>query len=152
MNQLLSMEKPEALLFFDLSNIFYTAMELHTYVDLKKLISSLSNRFCLKSLFAFVNSKANGGLVEVLYNIGFTVYQIPYNCDALMGFKISELVRTQRAKVVIIGTHDGDFRGICDELEQEGFRVYFLGFKGKFSSFLRSKPCLLIESPEGGRA
>lgn len=151
MSEVLSRDNPEALLFLDFSNIFYTAMELHTHVDLKKLISNLSDRFTLKNMFAFINSKANNGLVEALYNIGFTVYQIPYNCDALMGFKISELTRTQKANVVIIGTHDGDFRGICDELEQEGFQVYFLGFKDRFSTFLRPKPCLIIECSGGGR-
>ena len=145
MSQNISEEKPEALFFLDLSNIFCTAMELHTRVDLKKLVSDLSNQFALKRLFAFVNSKANSGLIEALYNIGFTVYQIPYDCDALMGFKISESLRTQKARVVIIGTHDGDFRGICDELEQEGMLVYFLGFKDRFSTFLRPKPCLNIE-------
>lgn len=140
--------KPEALLFLDISNIFCTAMELNTRVDLRELLSVLSNRFMLKGLFAFVNSKANNRLVEALYNMGFTVYQIPYDCDALMGFKISESMRTQKARVVIMGTHDGDFRGICDELEQEGIQVYFLGFKDRFSTFLRPKPCLNIECPE----
>jgi len=144
-------EKSEALLFLDLSNIFRTAVALNTRVDLKKLISDLSNRFVLKGLFAFVNSKVNNGLVEALYNMGFTVYQIPYNCDALMGFKVSELTRTQKARVVILGTHDGDFRGICDELEQKGFEVYFLGFKDKFSTFLKPKPCLIIKCSEEGR-
>jgi len=151
MSQLLSAEKPHALLFLDLSNIFCTAMELHTRVDLKKLISNMSSRFVLVGLFAFVNSKANNGLVEALYNIGFTVYQIPYDCDALMGFKISRLTRSHSAKVVVLGTHDGDFRGICDELEQEGFQAYFLGFKDRFSTFLKPKPCLIIECQEGSR-
>jgi len=145
-------EKPEALLFLDLSNIFYTAMELHIRVDLRKLVSDLSNQFFLKRLCVFVNSKANNGLVEALYNIGFTVCEIPFDCDALMGFKISELIRTQKANVVIIGTHNGDFRGICDELEQKGIQVYFFGFKGKFSTFLRPKPCLNIECPGGETA
>lgn len=145
-------EKPDALLFLDLSNIFCTAMELHTRVDLKKLVSKLSNQFVLRTLYAFASSKANNGLIEALYNIGFTVFQIPFDCDALMGFKISELTRTQKVKVVIIGTHDGDFRGICDELEQGGIQVYFLGFKNRFSTFLRPKPCLNIEYLGGNTA
>ena len=145
MSQMVSVEKAEALLFLDLSNIFCTAMELHVRVDLRKLISDLSESFALKRLFAFISSKANNGAIEALYNMGFTVYPIPYDCDALMGFKISESMRTQNTKVVIIGTHDGDFRGICDELEQKGFQVYFLGFKDRFSTFLRPKPCLFLE-------
>ena len=152
MSQNMSEERPEALFFLDLANIFCTAMELHIRVDLKKLVSDLSNQFALKRLFAFVNSKANNGLIEALYNMGFTVYQIPYDCDALMGFKISESIRTQNARVVIMGTHDGDFRGICDELEQKGLQVYFLGFKNKFSTFLRPKPCLSIECLGGDTA
>ena len=146
MGQIVSGEKPEALLFLDLSNIFCTAMELQVRIDLRKLLSYLSTRFGLERLFAFVSSKVNNGLVEALYNMGFTVYQIPFDCDALMGFKISESTRAQEGRVIIIGTHDGDFRGIGDELEQKGFQVYFLGFKDRFSSFLKPKPYLDIRS------
>ena len=127
-------------------------MELNIRINLKELISDLSSRFVFKGLFAFANSKTNNGLIEALYNTGFTVYQIPYNCDALMGFKINELVRTQKVKAVIIGTHDGDFRGISDELEQKGIEVFFLGFKDKFSTFLKPKPCLYIDYQGGDAA
>lgn len=145
MSQIVPEEKTEASLFLDLSNIFCTAIELRVRVDFKKLVSNLSEHFALKGLFAFINSRVNNGLIEALYNIGFTVYPIPYNCDALMGFKIGELTKTQNTRAVIIGTHDGDFRGICDELEQKGIQVYFLGFKNRFSTFLQPKPCLVIE-------
>lgn len=143
----ISEDKPEALFFLDLSNIFCTAKELQIRVDLSALVRDLSNQFALKSLYVFANSKANNGLIEALCNIGFTVFQIPYDCDALMGFKISESTRTQKPEVVIIGSHDGDFRGICDHLEQEGITVYFLGFTDRFSTFLRPKPCLTIKCP-----
>lgn len=146
MTQIILNGKIKALFFLDLSNIFHTATELNTYVDLQKLISSLSNHFIFKGLYAFTNSKTNSGLIEALYNMGFTVFQKPYDCDALMGFKISELIRAHKVKVIIIATHDGDFRGISDELEQENIEVYFLGFQKRFSTFLKPKRCLYIEN------
>jgi len=145
LSQVTSEEKTEALLFLALSNIFCTAMELGCRVDLRKMVLSLSDRFVFKGLFVFANSRVNNGLVEALYNIGFTVFSIPYDCDALMGFKISELMGSCKVKAVIIGTHDGDFRGIGDELEQQDIEVYFLGFQNKFSTFLKPKARLYID-------
>lgn len=138
-------EKADALLFLDLSNIICSASELNSRIDFKKLIYNLSQRFNLKGLFVFTNFNQNKKFIEMLYNLGFIVYPVPSDADAYMGFKIGELVSIYNPTVVIIGTHDGDFRWICDELEQTSIMVYFIGFKDKFSSFLKRKPCLCLE-------
>jgi hypothetical protein len=55
-----------------------------------------------------------------------------------MGFMIGKITRDSDADLVILGTHDGGFRGVRDQLVQRGIQVAFLGFRDKFSSFLRS--------------
>lgn len=141
----MSDRKADAFLFLDVSNVFCTAAELGVWVDLERLILSLSEEYLLRGLFAFASTRVNHGLVEALYNMGFTVFQTPYNADALMGFKIGELTRNRRVDVVFIATHDGDFKGICDELEQESVQVCFLGFRNRFSTFLKPKQCIFVE-------
>lgn len=138
-------EKVEALLFLDLSNILCIAKELDVWIDFRKLLLNLSQTFHFKGLFAFTSLNLNNGLIEALYNMGFSVYSNPYDSDALMGFLIAELMRIYDVEAVIIGTHDGDFRGICDRLEQINTQVYILGFRDKFSTFLKCKNCLYLD-------
>jgi uncharacterized LabA/DUF88 family protein len=132
----LETEKAVTLLFLDLTNILCSAKALGWWIDLRKLISRLSRTFDCKGLFAFTSSNNNSKFVEALYNMGFIVFQKPFDSDALMGFKISELIRLYGVKTVIIGTHDGDFRGVGDELEQSNIDIYFLGFRNEFSTLL----------------
>ena len=140
------LEKPNTLLFIDLPNISRSASELNVRIDFQRLIHNISKNFNLKGLFIFTNFNHNNKFIEMLYNLGFTIYTVPSkDVDAYMGFKLCELIKKYKPKVVIIGTHDGDFRGICDELEQSGITVYFIGFKEHFSTFLRCKFCIHLK-------
>lgn len=134
-----------ALLFLDLSNILCRAVDLGLWINLEKLISIFNQIYDLKNHLAFTSCNVSNGFVEFLYNTGYTVFQSPFDSDAIMGYKICELSNTHDAKVVIIGTHDGGFRRVSDQLRQRNIQVYFLGFLDWFSTFLRCMPLYIFE-------
>jgi hypothetical protein len=84
-------------------------------------------------------------MVNFLYNTGFIVYQSPFDSDALMGFTICSVCKESDIELVLIGTHDGGFRGVSDQLAQKGIHVGFLGFRDMFSSYLKSSPLFYFE-------
>jgi len=99
----------------------------------------------LKDHLAFTSCNISNGLVEFLYKTGYIVYQSPFDSDAIMGYKICELSEVYKVKVVVIGTHDGGFRRVSDQLKQRNIQVYFLGFRDWFSGFLRCVPLYNLE-------
>lgn len=134
-----------ALLFLDLSNILCRAVDLGLWINLEKVISIFNQIYDLKNHLAFTSCNVSNGFVEFLYNTGYTVFQSPFDSDAIMGYKICELSNTHDVKVVIIGTHDGGFRRVSDQLRQRNIQVYFLGFRDWFSTFLRCMPLYIFE-------
>jgi hypothetical protein len=134
-----------ALLFLDLSNIICRAVELGLWINLEKLISIFNQLYDLKNHLAFTSCNISNGFVEFLYNTGYSVFQSPFDSDAIMGYKICELCNAQDVKVAIIGSHDGGFRRVGDQLRQRNIRVYFLGFRDWFSTFLRCMPLYIFE-------
>ena len=84
-------------------------------------------------------------MVNFLYDTGFVVYQSPFDSDATMGYTICSVVRETDLDLVLIGTHDGGFRGVRDQLTQRGLNVAFLGFREMFSHFLKSDNLFCFE-------
>jgi hypothetical protein len=134
-----------ALLFLDLSNILCRAVDLGYWIDLEKLISIFDQMYDLKGHLAFTSCNISNGLVEFLYKTGYIVFQSPFDSDAIMGYKICELSEVYKVKAVVIGTHDGGFRRVSDQLKQQNIQVYFLGFRDWFSGFLRCVPLYNLE-------
>ena len=134
-----------ALLFLDLSNILCRAVDLGYWVNLKKLITIFDRMYDLKGHLAFTSCNITNGLVEFLYKTGYIVYQSPFDSDAIMGYKICELSEVYEVEVVVIGTHDGGFRRVSDQLKQRNIQVHFLGFRDWFSGFLRCEPLYNLE-------
>ena len=135
-------EGETALLFLDLSNILCRAHECNVWIDIEDLVYVFSGIYNLKGRYAFTSCNLTSGMVSFLYNTGFIVYQSPFNSDALMGYTICSVSRESEAKLVIIGTQDGGFRGVSDQLSQRGVSVAFVGFRESFSSYLKN--CLLF--------
>jgi len=138
-------EGDTALLFLDLSNILCRARDLGLWINLEKLISIFNQIYDLRDYLAFTSCNLSNGLVEFLYKTGYIVYQSPFDSDAIMGYMISELSNIYNVKVVIIGTHDGGFRRVSDQLKQRNIQVYYLGFRECFSSFLQCMPLYNFE-------
>jgi hypothetical protein len=151
-----------ALLFLDLTNILCQAAEFCLWIDLEDLVLILSRLFDLQAHYAFTGCGLTSGMVNFLYNTGYIVRQSPFDSDAIMGYTICDSTERQDAEVVLIGTHDGGFRGVGDELRRRGVDVAFLGFREMFSSYLRGCPLFcfedmkilspLREAREGGRS
>ena len=62
-----------------------------------------------------------------------------------MGYIINSVTRDTDLDLVLIGTHDGGFRGVRDQLTQRGLNVAFLGFRDMFSHFLKSDHLFCFE-------
>jgi len=127
-----------ALMFLDLSNILCRAHDFSVWIDIEDLVQIFSTLYNLKGHYAYTSLNLSNGMVKFLYDTGFVVYQNPFDSDAIMGFTISDVSRESDADLVLLGTHDGGFRGIRDQLVRRGVHVAFLGFREMFSSFLRS--------------
>ena len=134
-----------ALLFLDLSNILCRAHDYSVWIDIEDLVYILSTLYNLKGCYAFTSCNLTNGMVNFLYNTGFIVYQSPFDSDALMGFTICSVCKESDVELVLIGTHDGGFRGVSDQLAQKGIHVGFLGFKDMFSSYLKSSLLFYFE-------
>jgi uncharacterized LabA/DUF88 family protein len=135
----------DVLMFLDLTNILCHASEYRLWIDLEDLVYIFSTLYNLRSFYAFTSSNLSGGMVNFLYETGYVVYQSPFDSDAIMGFVISDLTRDIDVDLVIIGTHDGGFRGISDQLVRKGIDVAFLGFREMFSSYLKSSLLFCLE-------
>lgn len=135
----------DALMFLDLTNILCQASEYRLWLDLEDLVYIFSALYNLRSFYAFTSSNLSGGMVNFLYETGYVVYQSPFDSDAIMGFVISDLTRDIDVDLVILGTHDGGFRGVSDQLARRGIDVAFLGFREMFSSYLRSSLLFCFE-------
>jgi hypothetical protein len=141
----LDLEGRRALMFLDLTNILCQAAEFCLWIDLEDLVLIFSRLFDLQAHYAFTGCGITSGMVNFLYNTGYIVRQSPFDSDAIMGYTICESTGRHDAEVVLIGTHDGGFRGVGDELRQRGIDVAFLGFREMFSSYLRSGPLFCFE-------
>jgi hypothetical protein len=126
------------LMFLDVSNVLCQAYDFSVWIDIEDLVYIFSTLFKLHGYYAYTSCNLSNGMVKFLYNTGFVVHQNPFDSDAIMGFMIGNITRDSDADLVILGTHDGGFRGVRDQLVQRGVHVAFLGFRDKFSSFLRS--------------
>ena len=84
-------------------------------------------------------------MVNFLYDTGFVMYQSPFDSDSIMGYIINSVTRETDLDLVLIGTHDGGFRGVRDQLTQRGLNVAFLGFRDIFSHFLKSDNLFCFE-------
>ncbi len=134
-----------ALLFLDLTNILCRAHEYGVWIDIEDLVHIFSTLYDLKGKYAFTSCNLTNGMVNFLYNTGFIVYQSPFDSDALMGFTICNVCKESDVELVIIGTHDGGFRGVSDQLAQKGIQVAFIGFRDMFSSYLKSSLLFCFE-------
>ena len=137
-NQNFNHRGENALLFLDLSNILCRAHDYSVWIDIEDLVHIFSTLYNLKGSYAFTSCNLTNGMVNFLYNTGFIVYQSPFDSDALMGFTICNVCKESDVELVLIGTHDGGFRGVSDQLAQKGIHVAFLGFRDMFSSYLKS--------------
>jgi uncharacterized LabA/DUF88 family protein len=135
----------DVLMFLDLTNILCQASEYRLWLDLEDLVHIFSTLYNLRGFYAFTGSNLSGGMVNFLYETGYVVYQSPFDSDAIMGFVISDLTRDIDVDLVIMGTHDGGFRGVSDQLARKGIDVAFLGFREMFSSYLRSSLLFCFE-------
>lgn len=126
------------LMFLDLSNILCRAHDYSVWIDIEDLVYIFSTLYNLKGHYAYTSTNLSSGMINFLYNTGFVVFQSPFDSDAIMGYTICNVAGEADVDLVIIGTHDGGFRGISDQLAQRGIPVAFLGFREMFSSFLRS--------------
>lgn len=144
-SRLFDLEGRRALLFLDLTNILCQAAEFCLWIDLEDLVLILSRLFDLQAHYAFTSCGITGGMVNFLYNTGYIVRQSPFDSDAIMGYTICESTERHEAEVVLIGTHDGGFRGVGDELRRRGVDVAYLGFREMFSSYLRGCPLFCFE-------
>ena len=127
-----------ALMFLDLSNILCRAHDYSVWLDIEDLVYIFSTLYNLKGHYAYTSTNLSTGMIKFLYDTGFVVFQSPFDSDAIMGYTICDIAGKADVDLVIIGTHDGGFRGISDQLAQSGISVAFLGFREMFSSFLRS--------------
>jgi hypothetical protein len=126
------------LMFLDLSNILCQAYDFSVWIDIADLVYIFSTLYELNGYYAYTSCNLSNGMVKFLYDTGFVVHQNPFDSDAIMGFTISDVSRESDVDLVILGTHDGGFRGVRDQLVQRGVHVAFLGFRDMFSHFLRS--------------
>ena len=127
-----------ALMFLDLSNILCRAHDYSVWLDIEDLVHVFSTLYSLNGHYAYTSTNLSNGMIRFLYDTGFVVFQSPFDSDAIMGYTICDIAGEADVDLVIIGTHDGGFRGISDQLTQKGIPVAFLGFREMFSSFLRS--------------
>jgi hypothetical protein len=134
-----------ALMFLDLSNILCRAHDYSLWIDIEDLVLIFSTLFSLKGHYAYTSTNLSTGMIKFLYDTGFVVFQSPFDSDAIMGYTICSIAGEAEVDLVIIGTHDGGFRGISDQLAQRGVPVAFLGFREMFSSFLRSSLLFCFE-------
>ncbi len=139
-------ELPATVLFIDYSSIYETAKGMDKWIAFNLVLENL-RRF-LGPIAAYVYLR-NGHekSSEFFANIGVEVITCLANCDFLMGYDISEVIRTLDPSTVIIASHDGGLRQIADRIERAGRRVIFLAFPESraLSSFLRSKMVVDIE-------
>jgi len=132
-------------LYLDLSNLLCLAHDYSVWIDIEDVVYILDAIYDLKGHYAFTSCNLTNGMVNFLYNAGFIVFQSPFDSDALMGYTICNVSRETDVTLVVIGTHDGGFRGVSDSLAQKGIQVAFLGFKEMFSSFLKSNLLFCLE-------
>ena len=135
----------DAVVFLDLSNLLCRAHDFNLWIDIEDIIYIFEEIYNLRGHYAFTSCNLSTGMVKFLYNTGFIVIQNPFDSDATMGYMISEISRESDVDLVVIGTHDGGFRGVSDQLNQRGIDVAFLGFREMFSSFLRSNIVFCLE-------
>ena len=128
----------KALMFLDVSNLLCRAYDFSVWIDIADLVYIFSTLYELNGYYAYTSCNLSNGMVKFLYDTGFVVHQNPFDSDAIMGFTISDVSRESDVDLVLLGTHDGGFRGVRDQLVQRGVHVAFLGFRDMFSSFLRS--------------
>jgi hypothetical protein len=128
----------KAVMFLDFSNILCQAHVLSVWIDLEDLVYIFSKLYNLKGYYAFTSCNLTKGMVDFLYDTGFVVYQSPFDSDAIMGYTICSVARESDLDMVLIGTHDGGFRGVRDQLTQTGTNVAFVGFREMFSHYLKS--------------
>jgi hypothetical protein len=143
--QLLGYRGNNAVLFLDFSNILCRAHDLSVWIDIEDLVYIFSKIYNLKSYYAFTSCNLTKGMINFLYDTGFVVYQSPFDSDAIMGYIISSVTRETDLDLVLIGTHDGGFRGVRDQLTQRGLSVAFLGFREMFSHYLKSDNLFCFE-------
>ena len=136
--QLFDYRGNNAVMFLDFSNLLCQAHDLSVWIDILFIDSAFSEIYTLKGYYAFTSCNLSKGMINFLYDTGFVVYQSPFDSDAIMGYTICSVARETDLDLVIIGTHDGGFRGVTDQLTQRGLNVAFLGFREMFSHFLRS--------------
>jgi len=134
-----------ALMFLDLSNILCRAHDYSVWIDIEDLVHIFSTLYSLNGHYAYTSTNLSTGMIKFLYDTGFVVFQSPFDSDAIMGYTICSVAGEADVDLVIIGTHDGGFRGISDQLSQRGIPVAFLGFREMFSSFLRSGLLFCLE-------
>jgi hypothetical protein len=125
-------------MFLDMSNLLCQAYDLSVWIDIEDLVCIFSTLYELNGYYAYISCNLSNGMVKFLYDTGFVVHQNPFDADAVMGFMIGNISRDSGADLVLLGTHDGGFRGVRDQLVQRGVHVAFLGFREMFSHFLRS--------------
>ncbi len=128
----------KALMFLDVSNLLCRAYDFSVWIDIADLVRIFSTLYELNGYYAYTSCNLSNGMIKFLYNTGFVVHQNPFDSDAIMGFTIGNISRDSGADLVLLGTHDGGFRGVRDQLVQRGVNVAFLGFRDKFSFLLRS--------------
>ena len=143
--QLLDYRGNNAVMFLDFSNILCRAHDLSVWIDIEDLVYIFSKIYNLKGYYAFTSCNLTKGMINFLYDTGFIVYQSPFDSDAIMGYTICNVARETDLDLVVIGTHDGGFRGVRDQLTQRGLDVAFLGFREMFSHFLKSDNVFCFE-------
>ena len=143
--QLFNYKGNKAVMFLDFSNILCQAHDLSVWIDIKDLVYIFSKIYALKGYYAFTSCNLTSGMINFLYDTGFVMYQSPFDSDAIMGYIINSVTRETDLDLVLIGTHDGGFRGVRDQLTQRGLNVAFLGFRDMFSHFLKSDNLFCFE-------
>jgi hypothetical protein len=143
--QLFDYKGNKAVMFLDLSNILCQAHDLSVWIDIADLVLIFSQIYTLKGHYAFTSCNLTKGMINFLYDTGFVVYQSPFDSDAIMGYVMCNVIKETDLDLVLIGTHDGGFRGVRDQLTQKGIKVAFLGFREMFSHFLKSDHIFCFE-------
>ena len=143
--QLFDFRGNNAVMFLDLSNILCQAYDLSVWIDIADLVYIFSKIYTLKGYYAFTSCNLSKGMINFLYDTGFVVYQSPFDSDAIMGYVMCNVAKETDLDLALIGTHDGGFRGVRDQLTQRGINVAFLGFREMFSHFLKSDPLFCFE-------
>lgn len=140
------LEELSTVLFIDYSSIYEAAKEMSKWVPFNIVLKNLRHSFGPIISYVYLRN-GHGKVAEFFANHGVEVVTCLANCDFVMGYEISEVIRSLNPSTIIIASHDGGLRQVADKIERTGKRVIFLVFPKSrgFSSFLHPKNVLDID-------